>query len=45
MSNETKQTINWAPYEEDVISFYVTQNHTRQEMVTYLQEKYGLDVR
>jgi len=45
MSNKPEAKIDWEPYTEEIISFYVTANHTAEETISRLEEKYGLKVR
>lgn len=43
MSNNSKPSIDWDPYIQDVISIYITQDKTAEETILHLREKHGIE--
>lgn len=42
MSKTDDTSVNWEPYEAEIISLYVDQDHTLKATMTHMREKYGL---
>jgi hypothetical protein len=41
MSEGDDTTVNWKPYEAEIISLYVDQNQTLEATMTHMRDKYG----
>ncbi len=44
MSQKRGYGVNWEPYFDEIISLYVTQDKTAEEMVEHLQKTHSLQV-
>jgi Clr5 domain len=42
MSKADEQTVNWEPYEAEILSLYVDQNQTLEATMAHMKDKYGL---
>ena len=44
MPKTSRVAIDWDSYNDDVIEFYVNQNHTIAETISYLKDQHGVQV-
>ena len=42
MSEDADTAINWEPYDAEILSRYVGQNHTLEDTMAHMRSTYGL---